>query len=333
MVFNNSDWLAQVQEDIVDPDREIVDPHHHLWPQADMHYNVPEFLADLTSGHKIVHTVFMECGAAYREDGPDHLKPVGETEFVAAAAEDMKAKGGPHIAGIVGHADLRGPNLEEVLDAHMEAAKGLFRGIRHAGSRDTSGATLRIPGRAPERLYADDDFRRGVQLLGEHGLSYDTWHYHHQNLDFIDLAQAVPECTMILDHFGTPLGVGVYRYCRDEIYLEWKQEMAELAKLPNVYVKLGGLAMPDNGFGWDKASRPPDSDEFIAKQKKYYLHMIDCFGPERCMFESNFPVDRLSISYHVLWNGFKKMVEDFSDAEKHALFYGTAESVYRLEDS
>ncbi|HCX12171.1 MAG TPA: amidohydrolase, partial [Hyphomonas sp.] len=150
MVFNNSDWLAQVKEDIVDPDREIIDPHHHLWPQADMYYNVPEFLADLTSGHNVVQTVFMECGAAYREDGPDHLKPVGETEFVAAAAAEMKAKGGPYIAGIVGHADLRGPHLEDVLDAHRDAANGLFRGIRHAGSRDTSGATLRIPGRAPE---------------------------------------------------------------------------------------------------------------------------------------------------------------------------------------
>ncbi|HCN92433.1 MAG TPA: amidohydrolase, partial [Hyphomonas sp.] len=277
-MFNNSGWLAQVQEDIVDPDREIIDPHHHLWPQADMYYHVPEFLADLTSGHNVVQTVFMECGAAYREDGPDHLKPVGETEFVAAAAAEMKAKGGPYIAGIVGHADLRGPHLEDVLDAHRDAANGLFRGIRHAGSRDTSGATLRIPGRAPERLYADEDFRRGVQLLGEHDLSYDTWHYHHQNRDYLDLVKAVPNTTMVLDHFGTPIGIGPYADKREEIFEQWQDDMADLSHCPNVVAKLGGLAMPDNGWGWHERETPPTSDEFVLAQQRYYDHMIDCFG-------------------------------------------------------
>ncbi|WP_290483179.1 MULTISPECIES: amidohydrolase family protein [unclassified Hyphomonas] len=330
MVFNNSGWLAQVQEDIVDPDREIIDPHHHLWPQADMYYHVPEFLADLTSGHNVVQTVFMECGAAYREDGPDHLKPVGETEFVAAAAAEMKAKGGPYIAGIVGHADLRGPHLEDVLDAHRDAANGLFRGIRHAGSRDTSGATLRIPGRAPERLYADEDFRRGVQLLGEHDLSYDTWHYHHQNRDYLDLVKAVPNTTMVLDHFGTPIGIGPYADKREEIFEQWRDDMADLSHCPNVVAKLGGLAMPDNGWGWHERETPPTSDEFVLAQQRYYDHMIDCFGAARCMFESNFPVDRWSISYPVLWNGLKKIAAKYSEVEQRALFTETARRIYRL---
>jgi predicted TIM-barrel fold metal-dependent hydrolase len=97
-----------------------------------------------------------------------------------------------------------------------------------------------------------------------------------------------------------------------------------------VVAKLGGLAMPDNGFGWDKRGVQASSDELLAAQRHYYLHMLDCFGPERCMFESNFPVDKPSIAYRSLWNAFKKLTQAFSETEKDALFYGTAQRVYRL---
>ena len=190
---------------------------------------------------------------------------------------------------------------------------------------------LFIPGNAPLNLYGEESFRKGLSFLAGHGLTYDTWHYHHQNLDFLNLARNVPETTMVLDHFGTPLGVGTYRNRKDEIFHKWKQEISDIARCENVYAKLGGLAMPDNGFDWHKAKQPPSSDQFLKAQEKYYMHTIECFGPERCMFESNFPVDRLSISYHVLWNAFKKMTADFSENEKHALFYGTAEKVYSLQ--
>lgn len=329
-MFRNDEWLAQVQEEIVDPDREIIDPHHHLWPSEQMGYNVDEFLRDMNSGHKIIKTVFMECGASYRKDGPDHLKPVGETEFVTAAAAETRKRGGPHIAGIIGHADLRHPRLDDVLEAHREAAQGLFRGIRHAGSRDTSGATLRIPGQAPPRLYHDEDFRRGVARLGERGLTYDTWHYHHQNEDFLALAKAVPNTTLVLDHFGTPIGVGPYAEKREEIFLKWQDDMLALSRCPNVVAKLGGLAMPDNGWGWHERDRPPTSDEFVEAQGRYYDHMLDCFGAGRCMFESNFPVDRWSISYPVLWNGLKKIAANYSEVEQRALFSETARRVYQI---
>jgi predicted TIM-barrel fold metal-dependent hydrolase len=333
MVFNNTDWLAQVTEAALDPGREIVDPHHHLWPSAEMGYNVPELTADLTSGHNVVQTVFMECGAAYRKDGPDHLKPVGETVFVTEASEKMKAAGGPYIAALVAHADLRlePALLDEVLEAHEAAARGLFRGIRHAGSRDNSGATLRIPGHAPPRLYHEPDFQRGVRHLGERGLTYDTWHYHHQNRDYLALAKACPETVMILDHFGTPIGVGPYEGKRDEIFETWKEDMAAIAECPNVYAKIGGLAMPDNGFGWDKRDTPPGSDEIVAEHKRWYDHMIGLFGPERCMFESNFPVDRLSMSYVVYWNAMKKIAAPYPEAAKAAMFAGTARKVYSVE--
>lgn len=322
-------WLDQVVEDVVDPEQRIVDPHHHLWPAGGgLPYGLADLQADIGSGHCVEGTVFVECHAGYRPSGPAHLAAVGETEFVAGDAAQCDP---PLIAGIVAHADLTdGDRLDEVLDAHTEAGQGLFRGIRHAGARDPHPEALRIPGRAPAGLYADAAFRAGVARLGERHLTYDTWHYHHQNRDFADLARSVPETTLVLDHFGTPLGVGTYAAQREEIFEQWKIDIAEIATCENVVTKLGGLAMPDNGFGWDRAPRPPTSDEFVAAQERYYRHTIECFGPDRCMFESNFPVDRWSLSYRVLWNGLKKMVRDFSPAERDAMFFETATRVYRL---
>ena len=332
-------WLAQISEDIVDPDRPVIDPHHHLWKKRfGRDYLLPELWRDTGSGHNIVKTVFMECRAFYLREGPEHLRPTGETRYIAELARESEQQ--PEratIAGIVAHADLTlagaaEAQLHELLDRHAEICQGRFRGIRHAGAHDRHPEDLFITIDSPSYLYGKESFRKGLRVLAERGLTYDTWHYHHQNLDFLDLARDVPECTMVLDHFGTPLGVGRYRGYRDEIYREWKDEIAEIARCDNVYAKLGGLAMPDNGFGWDRAERPPTSDEFLRAQEKYYLHTIDCFGPQRCMFESNFPVDRLSVSYHVLWNAFKKMAARYDESERHALFYGTAEKVYRLQD-
>jgi L-fuconolactonase len=330
-------WLDQVREEIIEPGRPIVDPHHHLWRERILTpYLLDELWFDTGSGHNIVKTVFVECGSEYRDSGPEHLRVVGETAFVAeVASESARGKTGQaRIAAIVAHADLRlGPDLEATLDAHIEAGAGLFRGIRHAGARDPHPEVLMIAGRAPEGLYADPKFRAGMRRLGERGLSYDTWHYHHQNRDFAELARAVPETTMILDHFGTPLGVGPYVDKREEIFDQWQRDIAEIAQCDNVVAKLGGLAMPDNGFGWMGRDKPPTSDEFAQTQRRYYEHTIQCFGPERCMFESNFPVDRLSLSYPVLWNGLKKISMGYSEDEKDAMFYGTASRIYSLGDS
>jgi predicted TIM-barrel fold metal-dependent hydrolase len=333
-----SAWLDQVHEDVLEPERAIVDPHHHLWRSRGSFpaYLLDELWSDTGSGHRVLRTVFVECRASYRKDGPERLRPIGETEFVAeiaeaAAAGAAREPGRATIGGIVAHADLRlGDAVDEVLAAHHEAGRGLFRGIRHSGACDPHPEALFIPGRAEPRLYAREDFRRGMRVLGRLGLTYDTWHYHHQNQDFAALARAAPETTMVLDHFGTPLGVGVYASRRDEIFEAWRRDIAAIARCPNVVAKLGGLAMPDNGFGWDRRDRPATSDELVEAQARYYLHTIECFGPDRCMFESNFPVDRLSISYRVVWNAFKKIAAGFSEGEKDAMFAGTATRVYRL---
>ncbi len=326
-------WLDQVEEEIVDPARAIVDPHHHLWRHPGLSpYLLDDLWADTGSGHNIEKTVFMECGAEYRSEGPDPLRSLGEVEFVVdlAAQSAQGGEGRAEIAALVSHVDLRLADVEDVLAQHCETSRGLFRGIRHAGARDENKKDLMIPGRAPEGLYEDPDYRRGVALLGRLGQSFDTWHYHHQNPAFAELARAVPDTPMVLDHFGTPLGVGPYAGRREEIFEQWQKDVAEIAQCENVYAKLGGLAMPDNGFGWMGREKPPSSDEFVAVQSRYYLHMIECFTPARCMFESNFPVDKFSLSYPVLWNGLKKIVADFSEDEKDSLFRGTATEVYRL---
>ena len=208
------DWLGQVHENIVDPGREIVDPHHHLWDRGGAVYEMAALQGDVGSGHNVVETIFIECFTKYRKHGPDHLKPVGETEYVMGLVEGA---GGALVTGIVAHADLRLllDQLDEVLDAHISVAGIRFKGIRHAGAHEPQPDALAIPGRGTLGQYLDPDFQRGVAHLGARGLTYDTWHYHHQNRDFIALAKAVPDTTLILDHFGTPLGVGQYEGQRD----------------------------------------------------------------------------------------------------------------------
>jgi len=325
-------WLDQVREGVVDPERDIVDPHHHLWRRESWPYHLDELLADTDDGHRVTQTVFVECGSAYHQSGPDHLVPVGETAYVASAAAVTARGRGATIAGIVAHADLTMADdlIGEVLDAHADVGGSLFKGIRHSGARDQDPGALTIVGRGAEGQYSDPQFRQGVAELGRRGLTYDTWHYHHQNLEFASLAAAVPDTQMVLDHFGTPLGVGRFAGRPDEVFAQWKAGIAAVAQNDNVVAKLGGLAMPDNGFGFHERDRPPTSDEFVEAQAAYYLHTIELFGPDRCMFESNFPVDRMSLSYHVFWNGVKKMVSEFSESEKDAMFSGTARRVYRL---
>ncbi|HET8935479.1 MAG TPA: amidohydrolase family protein [Polyangiales bacterium] len=327
-----SDTKNAAHEAVIDPSRRIVDPHHHLWNRPGLGvYMLDELWADTGAGHAVEKTVFIECRAFYREDGPVELQPVGETEAIAKIAEASRA-GGPSravISGIVAHANLtlEEPLLRDVIAAHREVDRGLLRGFRHAGARDPQPEALSIPGRGLPDQYDREDFRRGVRLLGKLGLSYDSWHYHFQNPAYAALARAVPDTVFVLDHFGTPLGVGRFAGKRDEIFEQWKLDIAEIARCPNIVAKLGGLAMPDNGFGWDGSAT---SAELVEAQKRYYMHTIECFGVERCMFESNFPVDKRSIGYVAVWNAFKLMVSGFSESEKHALFYANAERVYRL---
>lgn len=327
------EWLAQVVEAPIQPDREIVDPHHHLWPTGGpLPYGIDDLVADTSGGHRITETVFIECHAAYRTDGPQAHRSLGETEFVARSADELAGRhpDAAPICGIVASVDLALPEVDDLLDAHEAAADGRLRGVRDALARSREPEAHMIPSFNAEGKYSDPAFLRGVRRLGERGLSYDSWHFHYQNAEFASLANAVPETTMVLDHFGTPAAIGSDAGRHDEIFETWKDDIAAIAACGNTVAKLGGLAMPDNGFGYHEADAPPTSDEFLTHQRRWYEHTIDCFGPERCMFESNFPVDRLSLSYGVYWNAMKKLAAQYSEAEQSALFSGTARRVYRL---
>ena len=334
----NHDWLAQTVEAPLEPDLPICDPHHHLWDrQAGRiapRYLLDEILEDVGAGHNVVSTVFIECGAMFKHDGPEPLRAVGETEFVNGVAA-MSASGlyGPTrvAAGIIGTADLRlGDAVAGVLDAQIPAGGGRFRGIRRAGAWDADPAVPSHRTQPGPGLFLRDDFRAGFRHLAPRRLTFEAWCYHRQIPDVTALARAFPDTTIILNHFGGPLGIGPYAGRADEVYTQWRGFIGELATCPNVVVKLGGINMEMNGFGWHERSRPPGSEELMEATRRYYEVTIEKFGADRCMFESNFPVDKASCSYTVLWNSFKRLVAKYPAAEKAKLFHDTAARVYRL---
>jgi L-fuconolactonase len=329
-------WLAKrPPEAALEPGLPIVDPHHHFWDvPPGRHYFLPELLGDIRGGHNIVTTVFLECQAMYRKDGPRELAPVGEVEFVNGIAA-MSASGGfgaCRVAEtIIGHADLTlGGRVRDVLEKQL-AITSRFRGIRYGVSCDASPEISKFASRVvPPHLARDAKFREGFAQLAKLGLSFESWQYHPQLPDAIDLARAFPETTIILNHVGGVLGVGPYRGRRDEIRASWRKDIAELAKCPNVNVKLGGVGMTSFGFDFHERDMPPSSEELATAWRQYIEPCIESFGSDRCMFESNFPPDKQSGGYSELWNAFKRITSGASAAEKQALYSGTAARVYRL---
>ncbi len=335
----NADWLALTVEEPIEPDLRICDPHHHLWDtrpgRLAPRYLLDEILEDLNSGHNVASTVFIECGAMFKAAGPEAMRPVGEVEFVNGIAA-MSASGqygnSRVAAGIIGTANLRlGDAVAEVLEGQIAAGGGRFRGIRLGGTWDSSDAVPNHRTNPPQGLFRRQDFRSGFAQLAPRQLTFEAWCYHHQIPEVTDLARAFPDTTIILDHFGGPIGIGPYAGKRDEVYAQWRAHMGELSTCGNVVAKLGGINMEVNGFGWHEKPRPPTSQELLDATRPYYEHTIEKFGVDRCMFESNFPVDKASCSYTVLWNVFKRLTSGYSAAEKAKLFHDTAARVYRLQ--
>jgi L-fuconolactonase len=312
-------------ETALEPDLVIYDPHHHLWNRGDSRYLLEELGADAASGHRVEATVFVECGFGYRTDGPVPLRPVGETEFVVATDP------GRLIAGIVGFADLCTPEVNDALAAHIEAGAGRFRGIRYKIARDPSPdlpvSSNRLDG-GP--LSEDRAFLAGLAACGRAGLSFETWAYHTQLQELADVARAQPDLTIIVDHLGGPVRLGPYRDRREEVTETWKKRVTELAQHPNVMMKLGGVGMPVFGETWHHFPERTTSAQIAAARGPEIRWCIEAFGPDRCMFESNFPVDKHSCSYVVLWNAFKLITADLSESEKAALFHGTAQRIYQM---
>src|SRR3954447_26414604 len=330
-------WLATAPpEPIIEPELPIVDPHHHLWLRGGHRYLLDELLADTNTGHNVVATVFLECHSMYRADGAPDLRSLGETEFVAgiAAISESGNYGGTRVAaGIVGNVDLTlGDRGEPILLAHIRAGGGRFRGVRHSAGYDADPVIGNSGSGIALHLYARPDFRAGLKRLSALGLSFDAWLYHPQLADVIDLARAFPATPIVMGHVGGFLGYGPYRGRRGEEFAAWKAAMTELAHCENVVVKLGGMVNRGAAFDFHGAAAPPSSETIAAIWRPFVETCIELFSADRCMFESNFPVDKMAIGYAALWNAFKRIASGASENEKRALFAGTAARVYRLGD-
>ena len=335
-IIVREDWLGLTEEEILEPGLPIVDPHHHLWERDGGHsYLLPQLLADTASGHDVRATVFVQCGEMYRASGPEEERSLGETEFVTGVAA-VSASGRHGLtracAGIIGMVDLTlGDRVEPLLEMHRAAAGGRFCGIRnrtawHPSPDVTSNLVMKPPGPLEHPSFAE-----GARRLAQQGLPLDVWAYHTQLPHVVKLAKAVPELTIVVDHVGGPLGIGPFRGKQAEVYPEWKQRMMELAELPNVRVKLVGLTMFVNGFDFHKKPKPPGSEELAKTWAPYIEPCIEAFGVDRCMFESNFPVDKGQCSYAILWNAFKRLTAKAGEAEKQSLYSGTAMRTYGLD--
>ena len=329
------EWLDQLHEPAIDPGRPLIDCHHHLWDRPGWRYLARDFAGDLASGHNIVATVHVQGRASYRTSGPEELRPVGETEFAAAVADEAAGQAGPALcAGIVGFADLsRGAAVRTVLEAHVVAGRGRFRGVRQI-SAWTDEPSLRGSSSAPgPGMLADPAFRAGFAELTPLGLSFDAWLYHPQIDELTDLARAFPDTPIVLDHLGSPIGIGAWAGRGAEVFETWAGSIRRLAACGNVSIKLGGLGMRLTGMGLELRPVPPGSDELAQAWRPWFDVAVEAFGTGRCMFEANFPVDKGSYGYGVFWNACKRLSAHLDEEAQHALFAGTASRVYGLDVS
>ncbi|MBM3223708.1 MAG: amidohydrolase [Candidatus Tectomicrobia bacterium] len=339
MPFGGNDWLALTTEPPLEPNLPICDPHHHFWDFRSeripfQRYLLHELAADMHSGHNVRSTVFIEARAMYRTDGPVEMRPVGEVEFVqglaAASASGLYGQGRA-AASIVGHANLNlGERVAPVLEALQAASPNRFRGIRHSVTWDPHPEVENTAAHNTPHQLASDQFRAGARVLARMGLSLEGWMYFPQLPELADFAKAVPDLTIIVNHIGGLLRVGPYANRDDEVLATWRRGIAAVAACPNVYMKLGGMGMPRTGFDWHTRTKPVDSIELAASMAPCMHYCIEQFGPNRCMFESNFPVDKVSFSYNVMYNAFKRLSAGYSAAERAAMFHDTATRVYRI---
>ena len=340
MPFGGNDWLDLTHEAALEPELPICDPHHHFWDFRTeripyQRYLLHELAADINSGHNMRSTVFVEARAMYRSDGLEEMRPVGEVEFVqglAAASASGLYGPGRAAAAIVGNANLNlGERVEPVLQALQAASPNRFRGIRHSVTWDPHPEVENTAPHKIEGQLASDNFRAGARVLSSMGLSLEGWLYFPQLPELADFAKAVPDLPIILNHIGGLLRTGPYANRDDEVLATWRNGIAAVAECPNVSIKLGGVGMPRTGFDWHERNKPIGSEELAEAMGPLLTYCIEQFGPDRCMFESNFPVDKVSYSYNVMYNAFKRLSAGYSAAERAAMFHDNAVRVYRID--
>jgi L-fuconolactonase len=333
-----NEWLAQTPEETLEPEIPICDPHHHFWvarpePVHYQQYLLPELSSDVGSGHNVKSTVFIEVRCEYRTDGPDEMKPVGEVEYIqtiadaAAAGSQGRTKA---AAAIIGHADLKlGDGVRPVLEAMQAASPNRFRGVRHSVGYDESPE---LANRDIKGALGTDGYRAGAKVLASMGLVLENSLYYHQLSELVDFAKAVPELPIVLNHIGGLVRVGPYANRDAEVMPEWRKGVEEVAKCPNIIMKLGGVGQLRYGYYWHDRETAIGSEELAQELGPLMEHCIQQFGPDRCMFESNFPVDKISYSYNVIYNAFKRLSKGYSATERAAMFHDTAARVYNISD-
>jgi|TARA_B100000745_G_scaffold12034_1_gene9047 predicted TIM-barrel fold metal-dependent hydrolase len=342
MPFGGNDWLDLTIEETLEPDLPICDPHHHFWDHRleripYQEYLLPQLVEDITSGHNVTSTVFIEARSMYRQNAPDHMKPIGEVEFVqglAAASASGIYGDSRAAAAIVGHANLNlGSKVREVLEALKEASPKRFRGIRHSVTWDPHPEIENTALHKNEGQMLTKNFQDGAKVLADMGLTFEAWMYSHQLGELVDLAKTVPDLKIILNHVGGLVLDGPYESIREEVLANWRDRIKELSECPNVVVKLGGIGMPRTGFDWHLRQEPIGSEELASQMGPLLNYCIEQFGPERGMFESNFPVDKVSYSYNILYNAFKIFSKDYSPAERALMFRDNAIDIYSVDES
>ncbi|WP_180901575.1 amidohydrolase family protein [Martelella soudanensis] len=338
-------WWELCAEAALEPDWEIVDPHFHFWIEHEVadpadptrklrtsRYLADEFLRDVQSGHRLTDFVYIECGSGYQTDGPDHLRPVGEINFALELAKSLgDGSDRPRLGAISAHADLAHAELDAILDLYVDTGGGLVRSIRHSAARLENPAARLLAGAARPGIYADPAFRRGVARLGERGLAFEAFQFHLQLHELVALVRETPGTTFIVNHLGTPIGYGRGQEADEAVFDEWARGIDALAGFNNIIMKLGGMASPVTEYDAASRPRPPSSEEFVRERGRYFLYAVHALGAERCMFESNFPVDSVSLSFTTLWNAYKIMAGYYSARERQSLLSETARRIYQLD--
>jgi len=341
MPYGGNDWLALTQEAPLEPDMPICDPHHHFWDLRlrsipYQRYLLHELNGDIYSGHNITSTVFVEARAMYRAEGSEESRSVGEVEFVqglAAASASGIYGPGSAAAAIVGHANLNlGSRVEPVLQALQAASPNRFRGIRHSVTWDPHPEVENTAAHQGKNQLGADEFRVGAKVLSDMGFSFEAWMNHPQLPELADFAKALPDLTIILNHIGGLMRTGPYAGHDDEVLPVWREGIAAVAECPNINIKLGGIGMPRTGFNWHTREVPIGSEELASDTAPLINYCIEKFGPNRCMFESNFPPDKVSFSYNVMYNSFKRISQVYSTSDRTDLFHDTAVRVYRINE-
>ncbi|TZG32540.1 amidohydrolase family protein [Agrobacterium sp. B1(2019)] len=323
------DWLSTVQEEIIAPEQPILDAHHHLWVRPDGRYGAAELMRDVSCGHDVRASIYVQCRTGYRADVGPLLQPVGEVETILEWCQNQPN----YPAAMVAFADLQlGSGVRDVLDRLIEAGGGKVRGIRNTTAYHADPAVRSNPNPPPDGLLRSDAFLDGARTLAKYGLTLDVWAYHTQLGEVLDLAAAVPDLTVVIDHCGGPLGVGPYRPADPGVLADWRRSIAALAYLPNTRIKIGGFGLAVLGYRYADVPQPPHSEQLARDWEPYFAHCLESFGSRRAMFESNFPVDKGQYSYGSLWNAFKRLSSQLSSEERDDLFWRTASRSYGLDE-